>query len=288
MRIVRFSRPDQSVGWGLRSSSGIQDVSLADPTLPHSTNELIANWSTWVERLHRHAEEFATSEQVLTLLCPLTVPKKILCIGLNYRDHAIETGSPIPTEPVVFCKMPNAMIGPDEPILLPKVSNEVDYEAELVVVIGKRLRHASEQQASDGIFGYSVGHDVSARDWQKNKPGKQWFLGKSFDSFAPLGPAIVTADSVPDPSNLRISCKINGELLQNSSTKELIFKPIELVSYISQVMTLEPGDVIFTGTPSGVGVARKPNRFLKDGDVAEIEIESLGVLRNPCVLERLM
>ena len=286
MRIVRFSRPDQSIGWGLVSSSGIQDLTLADPTLPQSTNELIANWSAWSERTQRLSEDLAPSDQVLTLLCPLTDPKKILCIGLNYRDHAIETGSSIPSEPVVFCKMPTAMIGPNEPILLPKVSQEVDYEAELVVVIGKKLRHASEQQASEGIFGYSVGHDVSARDWQKNKPGKQWFLGKSFDSFAPLGPSIVTADSVPDPNNLRISCKINGELLQDSSTKELIFKPIELVSYISQVMTLEPGDVIYTGTPSGVGVARQPNRFLKQGDVVEIEIESLGVLRNPCVLER--
>ena len=286
MRIVRFSRPDQSVGWGLASSSGIQDLALADTTLPRSTNELIANWSTWGELAQRLSEDLAPSDQVLTLLCPLTDPKKILCIGLNYRDHAIETGAAIPSEPVVFCKMPTAMIGPNEPILLPKVSQEVDYEAELVVVIGKKLRHASEQQASEGIFGYSVGHDVSARDWQKNKPGKQWFLGKSFDSFAPFGPGIVTADSVPDPNNLRIRCKINGEVLQDSSTNELIFKPVELVSYISQVMTLEPGDVIYTGTPSGVGVARQPNRFLKDGDVVEIEIESLGVLRNPCVLER--
>jgi 2-keto-4-pentenoate hydratase/2-oxohepta-3-ene-1,7-dioic acid hydratase in catechol pathway len=286
MRIVRFSRPDQSVGWGLASASGIQDLTLADRTLPHSTNDLISNWSTWSDRAQRLSEDLAPSDQVLTLLCPLTDPKKILCIGLNYRDHAIETGASIPSEPVVFCKMPTAMIGPNEPILLPKVSQEVDYEAELVVVIGRKLRNASEQQASEGIFGYSIGHDVSARDWQKNKPGKQWFLGKSFDSFAPLGPSIATADSVPYPNNLRISCKINGEVLQDSSTKELIFKPIELVTYISQVMTLEPGDVIYTGTPSGVGVARQPNRFLKEGDVVEIEIESLGVLRNPCVLER--
>lgn len=286
MRIVRFFRPDQSIGWGLWSASGVQDLAIADPTLPRSTNELIANWSSWVGRVQQLSNELSISDQELTLLCPLTEPKKILCIGLNYRDHAIETNASIPTEPVVFCKMPTAMIGPNEPILLPKVSQEVDYEAELVIVIGKKLRHANDGQARDGIFGYSIGHDVSARDWQKNKPGKQWFLGKSFDSFAPLGPSIATADSVPDPNNLRISCKINGELLQNSSTKELIFKPIELVSYISQVMTLEPGDVIYSGTPSGVGVARQPNRFLKDGDVAEIEIESLGVLRNPCVLER--
>jgi 2-keto-4-pentenoate hydratase/2-oxohepta-3-ene-1,7-dioic acid hydratase in catechol pathway len=181
--------------------------------------------------------------------------------------------------------MPSAMIGPDEPIVLPKVSSEVDYEAEMVVVIGKTIRHANPEQAAAAIFGYSVGHDVSARDWQKGKPGKQWFLGKSFDTFAPIGPAIVTADSVPDPCDLRVRCTINGEVLQDSRTTELIFKPIELVSYISQVMTLHAGDVIYTGTPPGVGMAREPNRFLKDGDVVEIEVESLGVLRNPCVQE---
>lgn len=177
------------------------------------------------------------------------------------------------------------MIGPNEPILLPKVSTQVDYEAEMVLIIGKNLKNADEQQSLDGIFGYAVGHDVSARDWQKDKPGKQWFLGKSFDSFAPLGPEIVTADSVVDPNHLAIRCSVNGEILQDSNTSELIFKPVELVSYISQVMTLQPGDVIYTGTPAGVGVAREPNRFLRDGDIVEIEIESLGILRNPCIQE---
>jgi 2-keto-4-pentenoate hydratase/2-oxohepta-3-ene-1,7-dioic acid hydratase in catechol pathway len=286
MKIVRFSRPDQSTGWGLSSEFGIQDLTLADPSLPHSTVELIAKWPTFLARVQGLSKKLGTSTEALKLLCPLDQPKKILCIGLNYRDHAIETGATIPTEPIVFCKMPCAMIGPDEPIVLPKVSQEVDYEAEMVIVIGKTLRHANAEQAASGIFGYSVGHDVSARDWQKDKPGKQWFLGKSFDTFAPLGPAIVTADEVPDPCRLQVSCKVNGEVLQNSSTKELIFKPLELVSYISQVMTLCAGDVIYTGTPPGVGMARTPNRFLRDGDLVEIEVETLGVLRNPCVQER--
>jgi 2-keto-4-pentenoate hydratase/2-oxohepta-3-ene-1,7-dioic acid hydratase in catechol pathway len=285
MRIVRFLRPDQTIGWGNLLDFGIQDITLADPSLPVSTVELITKWSTLNARIHALAKKLGPSEHKLQILCPLDIPQKILCIGLNYRDHAIETNAPIPTEPIVFCKMPTAMIGPDEPIVLPKVSTQVDYEAELVVVIGKSLRHATLEQADDGIFGYSVGHDVSARDWQKDKPGKQWFLGKSFDSFAPLGPSIVTTDEVPSTDDLRVKCTINGEELQNSSTKELIFKPAEVIAYISQVMTLSPGDVIYTGTPPGVGMALTPVRFLKDGDLVEIEVEKLGILRNPCVQE---
>lgn len=286
MRLVRFARPDESIGWGLQVQYGIQDLTLADPTLPLSTVELIAKWKTYLPRIASLAKKLGTSEQPLRVLCPIDTPRKILCIGLNYRDHAIETKAPIPDEPIVFCKMPTAMVGPDEPILLPRVSSEVDYEAELVLVIGHPMKSVSEEDAVAGIFGYSVGHDVSARDWQKGKPGKQWFLGKSFDTFAPLGPAIVTADEVSDTSNLRIQCRINGETLQDSTTKELIFKPAQLVSYISQVMTLDAGDVIYTGTPPGVGMARTPPRFLKDGDIVEIEIESVGLLSNPVVQEK--
>ncbi len=286
MRLVRFARPDESIGWGLQVQYGIQDLTLADPTLPLSTVELIAKWKTYLPRIASLAKKLGTSEQPLRVLCPIDTPRKILCIGLNYRDHAIETKAPIPDEPIVFCKMPTAMVGPDEPILLPRVSSEVDYEAELVLVVGHPMKSVSEEDAVAGIFGYSVGHDVSARDWQKGKPGKQWFLGKSFDTFAPLGPAIVTADEVSDTSNLRIQCRINGETLQDSTTKELIFKPAQLVSYISQVMTLDAGDVIYTGTPPGVGMARTPPRFLKDGDIVEIEIESVGLLSNPVVQEK--
>jgi 2-keto-4-pentenoate hydratase/2-oxohepta-3-ene-1,7-dioic acid hydratase in catechol pathway len=283
MRLVRFSRPDESYGFGLQVPYGIQDLTLADPSLPQSTFELIDRWKSIQPRIHSLSKKLGASDQELRLRCPIDRPGKILCIGLNYRDHAIETKSPIPEEPIVFCKMPTAMIGPGDPIVLPKASGEVDYEAELVVVIGKRLKNVSEAQALEGIFGYSIGHDVSARDWQKNKPGKQWFLGKSFDTFAPLGPAIVTADELPDVSNLRVQCRINGETLQDSTSKELIFKPGELIAYISQVMTLEPGDVIYTGTPPGVGVARTPPRFLRSGDLVEIEIESLGILTNPVI-----
>ncbi len=282
MKLVRFSRPDGSLGIGVQQEFGIQDLSLADPTLPTSMLEVIERWPQLAMRIHGLAKKLGTSETPLQLVCPLDRPQKILCIGLNYRDHAIETKAPIPTEPIVFCKMPTAMIGPGETILLPQVSSEVDYEAELVLVIGHRVRRANLEQAAEAIFGYTVGHDVSARDWQKGKPGKQWFLGKSFDTFAPLGPAIVLAEAIEDPSNLGIRCFINGQLMQDSSTRELIFQPADLVSYISQVMTLEPGDVIFTGTPSGVGVARTPPRFLQSGDVVEIEIDGIGRLSNPC------
>jgi 2-keto-4-pentenoate hydratase/2-oxohepta-3-ene-1,7-dioic acid hydratase in catechol pathway len=283
MRLVRFSRPDDSVGIGLQVPYGIQDLTLADPSLPQSMMDLIDRWKVVQPRIQSLSKKLGATDQELRLLCPIDTPRKILCIGLNYRDHAIETNSPIPDEPIVFCKMPSAMIGPTDAIVLPPVSQEVDYEAELVVVIGKRLKNVNETEAADGIFGYSIGHDVSARDWQKNKPGKQWFLGKSFDTFAPFGPTIVTADELRDVSNLRVQCRINGETMQDSTTKELIFTPTQLVSYISQVMTLEPGDVIYTGTPPGVGAARTPPRFLRDGDLVEIEIESLGTLTNPVI-----
>ena len=285
MKLVRFSRSDQSVGWGLQTEHGVQDILAADPSLPGSVVELIAKWSVYESRVASLGKKLGSVQEPLKLLCPIDRPAKILCIGLNYRDHAIETKASIPTEPVVFCKMPTAMIGPLDAIRLPTVSNQVDYEAELVVVIGQRVKHATPIQAAQAIFGYTVGHDVSARDWQKGKPGNQWFLGKSFDTFAPLGPAITVASSIPDPSRLRIQCWINGQSMQDSNTRELIFPPAYLVEYLSQVMTLEPGDVIYTGTPSGVGAARTPPRFLKAGDTVEIEIESIGRLVNSCIAD---
>lgn len=284
MKIVRFLRPDNSSGWGIQTDHGIQDLTNADQSLPTSIVELIPKWSQFEQRIAGLNKKLGTSTEPLRLICPLDRPGKILCIGLNYRDHAIETNAPIPVEPIVFCKMPTAMIGPNEVIRLPSVSNEVDYEAELVIVIGQRVKLATAEQAAESIFGYTVGNDVSARDWQKGKPGKQWFLGKSFDTFAPLGPAIAMASSIPHPDRLKIQCRLNGQMVQDSNTSELIFRPVELVQYISQVMTLEPGDVIYTGTPSGVGVARTPPLFLKDGDRVEIDIESIGRLSNPCVL----
>jgi 2-keto-4-pentenoate hydratase/2-oxohepta-3-ene-1,7-dioic acid hydratase in catechol pathway len=214
---------------------------------------------------------------------PVVDPRKIVCIGLNYRDHAAETGAQIPREPILFSKYPTALIGHGETIVLPAVSTEVDFEAELVIVVGKKGRHLSAAGALAHVAGYAVGHDVSARDWQLKKDGKQWMVGKTFDTFAPVGPELVTADEVPDPHALPIRLRLNGATMQDSSTKQLIFGVGEVLAYLSQVFTLEPGDLIFTGTPPGVGVARKPPLYMKGGDVVEVEIEGLGLLRNPVV-----
>jgi 2-keto-4-pentenoate hydratase/2-oxohepta-3-ene-1,7-dioic acid hydratase in catechol pathway len=218
-------------------------------------------------------------------LPPIPDPSKVICLGLNYRDHAAESGAPIPKEPVVFSKFATTLVGQGQPIVLPRVTQEVDYEAELVIVVGRAGKNIPRDQAPGYVAGYTVGHDVSARDWQLKKDGKQWLLGKSFDTFAPTGPHLVTADEIPDPHNLAIKLRLNGQTMQDSNTREMIFSVAATLAYLSQVFTLEPGDLIFTGTPSGVGFARKPPVFLKPGDVAEVEIERLGVLRNPVVAE---
>jgi len=217
------------------------------------------------------------------LLAPIPDPHKIICLGLNYRDHAAESGVPIPKEPILFSKYATALIGPEEPIVLPAVSSEVDYEAELVIVVGQGGRHLPAASAASHVAGYTVGHDVSARDWQLKKDQKQWMVGKTFDTFAPLGPTLVTADEVGDPHALAIKLRLNGQTMQDSNTEQMIFPVGAVLAYLSQVFTLQPGDLIFTGTPPGVGFARKPQVFLKPGDVVEVEIEKLGVLRNPCV-----
>ncbi len=218
------------------------------------------------------------------LLAPISNPSKVVCIGLNYRDHALETNSPIPSEPVVFNKFPQAVVGPEDPVVLPDVAHEVDYEAELVVVIGKGGRKIRKEDAFQHVAGYTVGNDVSARDWQKGRPGGQWLLGKTPDTFAPTGPYLVTADEI-DPHNLKIQLRLNGETMQSSSTRELIFGIDELIAHMSKLFALQPGDLIFTGTPPGVGVARNPAVYIKAGDRMEVEIEGLGVLVNPVVAE---
>ncbi len=216
---------------------------------------------------------------------PVIDPRKVVCIGLNYKDHAEESKMPIPKEPVLFSKFATAVIGDGDNIVLPKVSTKVDYEAELVIVIGKRGRHISPESAGAFIAGYTVGHDVSARDWQLEKDGKQWMAGKTFDTFAPCGPIMVTPDELGDPHALAISLRVNGQTLQSSSTSQMIFRANQIVSYISQIFTVEPGDLIFTGTPPGIGHARTPPIYLKAGDVAEVEIQGIGILRNPVVAE---
>lgn len=218
------------------------------------------------------------------LLAPLTAPQKIIAIGLNYADHARESGVEPPAAPVAFAKLPNSIIGPGEPIRFREAdSDQVDYEAELAVVIGRGGRDIAEERALEHVFGYTVCNDVSARDAQF--ADGQWIRGKSYDTFCPLGPWIVTTDELTDPQSLAIRCRVNGETLQDGSTKEMIFGVAQLVSYLSRFLTLEPGDVILTGTPYGVGFARTPQVFLRDGDVVEVEVEGIGTLRNPVVVE---
>ena len=215
------------------------------------------------------------------LHAPVPKPDKFICIGLNYRDHAIESGMDIPELPTVFTKYPNAVCGHGESIVLPSVSTQVDYEAEFAFVIGKTAKNVKAADWQDYVFGYTCVHDVSARDYQLAT--SQWTIGKTFDTFGPMGPVLVSKDEIPDPHNLQIRLKLNGETLQDSSTSQLVFNVPSLLEYLSKVMTLEPGDIVSTGTPPGVGMARKPPIYLKPGDVCKVEIERIGELVNPCV-----
>src|SRR5215469_12482212 len=218
--------------------------------------------------------------EAVSVLAPVRNPSKILCVGLNYAAHAAESGAAAPAQPVFFAKTTNTIAGPGDPILYrPDVTQQVDYEAELVVVIGQRARHVSSGDAERHILGYTIGNDVSARDAQFSDG--QWMRGKSMDTFAPVGPAIVTPDELGNAADLAITCRVNGIVYQNDNTKSMIHGVAELISYASQCCTLEPGDLLFTGTPEGVGFARTPPVFLQDGDVVEVEIEGLGVLSNP-------
>ncbi len=213
-------------------------------------------------------------------LPPIARPSKILAIGRNYAEHATEQGADIPTEPIIFSILPSALVGHEALVQIPTESSQVDFEAELVVVIGRPGRRIAVQAALQHVAGYMCGNDITARDWQKGKPGGQWLLGKSFDTFAPTGPWLVTADEISDPQGLQVEMKLNGRVMQSDSTRQQMFPVAELVAYLSNVATLETGDLIFTGTPSGVGVARKPPVFLKSGDRMEVTIDSIGTLSN--------
>jgi 2-keto-4-pentenoate hydratase/2-oxohepta-3-ene-1,7-dioic acid hydratase in catechol pathway len=217
------------------------------------------------------------------LLSPVPRPPKVICVGLNYRDHALEAGMEIPSVPTIFCKFPTAVIAPGDAIVLPANSTKPDYEAEFAFVIGRGGRHIAADKSFEHVYGYTCANDVSARDYQMAT--SQWMMGKTFDTFAPIGPWIVTAEEIPDPHALNISLTINGETLQSSNTRELIFRIPDLVAYLSSVFTLEPGDVVLTGTPSGVGFSKKPPRWLRRGDDVVVSIQGIGELRNPVVSE---
>lgn len=262
----------------------VAQVSRVDAALPRTLRDLLKLGPTALADAARRAADAPLRPlEELRLLPPIVNPSKILCVGLNYADHAAETGAQVGAEPVIFNKFPTALRGPGAPIVLPPESSQVDYEGELVAVIGKPARRVAREDALDYVAGYCCGHDVSARDWQKGKPGGQWLLGKSFDSFAPLGPWLVTPEEVDHAADLSIQFRLNGQVMQDSRTSQLIFPIDYLVSYLSHVCTLLPGDLIYTGTPPGVGAARSPQVFLQPGDVAEVAIEGLGVLTNPVV-----
>ena len=230
-----------------------------------------------------------TSEKAMVarLLAPVQ-PAAIICIGLNYRKHAEETGAKIPEFPVVFYKGLNTLQNPAEPIFLPTHlrSNEVDYECELAVVIGKTCKNVGRKEALEYVLGYTCANDVSARDWQKRFGGGQWCRGKSFDTFCPLGPCLVTREEITDPNALRLRTLLNGQPMQDSNTSDMIFDVPSLIEFLSGSTTLVPGTVILTGTPSGVGMAQKPPRWLSAGDNVTVEIEKIGALTNPVLLEQ--
>jgi len=217
------------------------------------------------------------------LLAPIPRPPKIICIGLNYRDHAAETKSEIPKVPIIFAKYANTIIGPGAPIVLPRNSVKPDYEAEFAFVIGAGGRHIAAADWRRHVYGYMCFNDVSARDFQL--ASSQWTIGKTFDTFAPTGPWLTTADEIADPHQLDVQLSINGEVMQKSNTSNLIFGVPALIEYLSSVMTLEPGDIVATGTPAGVGLGRHPHRWLKPGEEVVVEITGLGALRNPTVAE---
>lgn len=241
-----------------------------------------AGWSADVATLPAAGDPIPLDE--CRLLAPVAAPGKILCIGLNYADHARETGQEPPAAPILFVKTANTLIGPGDEIRYAKDdSTQVDYEAELAVVIGRRAKRVEEADALDHVFGYTALNDVSARDAQF--ADGQWIRGKSFDTFCPVGPWIVTADEIPDPQALHIACRVNGQTVQDSTTGQMIFGVRALISYLSRFITLEPGDIIATGTPFGVGVARTPQIFLLHGDTVEVEVEGIGILANPVVVD---
>ena len=284
MRLVTFSHRGQR-RLGARSGDSIIDLSAADPSIPCTMKEFLEAGDNAISRARTIIDggTHAISATDVTIHAPIDNPEKIICIGLNYADHAAESSMPIPDEPIVFSKYASSIIGPDENIVAPRASSQVDYEVELVVVIGKSGRNISEEDALNHVAGYMVGHDVSARDYQLEKPGAQWMMGKTFDTFAPIGPDLVTTEDVPDPHNLGIRCILNGKTVQDSNTSQLIFDVPKLIAYLTHVFTLAPGDLIFTGTPHGVGMGREPQLWLKHGDRVICEIDGLGRLENPVV-----
>ncbi len=275
MKLIRFGNPGMEKP-GIELANGKRiDVSAFtnDYTEDFFADDGIRSLKTWLTVNEENCPEVAKS---VRLGAPIARPSKLVCIGLNYAKHAEESGMDLPSEPVLFFKATSAIMGPNDNLILPKNSNKTDWEVELGVVIGKKASYIEEKEALDYVAGYLLHNDYSEREFQIERSG-QWVKGKSCDTFAPLGPFMVTKDEIPDPHNLNLWLKLNGEIKQESNTSDFVFNIPQIVSYVSQFMSLLPGDVISTGTPSGVGMGLKPQRFLKAGDIVELGIEGLGV-----------
>lgn len=281
MRLIRFGEAGKEQP-GIQGENGkYLDCSSfqEDWNEDFFTNNGLARLEEWLEANQDNLNEIPAGSR---LGSPIARPSKIICIGLNYRKHAIESGMPVPEVPIIFMKATSSLCGPFDPILIPKNSVKTDWEVELAVVIGKRAKYVSKENAMDYVAGYCVHNDVSERDFQLHHGG-QWVKGKSADNFAPLGPVLVTKTEIKNPHNLRLWLKLNGKMLQDSNTSDLVFDIPTLIEHLSQYMTLLPGDVISTGTPAGVGLGLTPPTYLKDGDVVELGIEGLGEAKQTAI-----
>jgi 2-keto-4-pentenoate hydratase/2-oxohepta-3-ene-1,7-dioic acid hydratase in catechol pathway len=284
MRLVTYTRDGETTTGALADDAHVVDLHLTDPAIPRAMLALLGGGDAMLDRaraaIGRAGARIPLAD--VTLEAPIARPGKVLAIGLNYRDHAQESNQEIPKHPVVFAKASTCIAGPGAPVHRPRVSGALDWEGELCFVIGRKARHVDAGEAMAYVAGYTIGDDISVRDWQFHSP--TWMMGKSFDTHGPIGPWLVTRDEV-NAEDLRIRTYVNGELKQESNTGQLIFSIGAIIAYLSTAFTLEPGDVVFTGTPAGVGVARKPPQFLKAGDVVRVEIDGLGALENPVIDE---
>lgn len=291
MMLVSYRVSGSDTAWrvGMMRDSAVVDVGAyvsSDGKSYSSVKELLPRLDEVVEWA---SQQLDAGKQILSLDTlelgpPVPDPDKILCLGVNYRAHAAEAQQALPAVPLVFAKFRNSLTGPTSPILLPRVSNRIDYEGELAVIIGKRCKDVTEQEALTYVAGYSIMNDVSARDLQVQT--SQWTAGKALDTFAPMGPGIVPASEIPDPQTLTLITRLNGQEVQRDNTANMIFSVASALAFLSSIMTLEPGDILSTGTPSGVGFTRTPPLFLQDGDMVEVEIERIGCLRNPVKREK--
>ena len=297
MQLVSYrirEHTDENWRAGVEHKGLVVDVAaLQHENIPETTRHLLAAGPATVQAVFTRAREaFNASSDASGILQdasvefgpPVPDPDKILCIGLNYAEHANEAGLAQTEVPIFFGKYRNSLIGPTSPILLPRASNQIDYEGELAVIIGMRCKEVSEQEALQYVAGYTIMNDVSARDLQMQT--SQYMAGKALDTFAPMGPGIVLASDIPNPQDLLLTTKVNGQVVQHANTADMIFSVAKVITFLSTLMTLEPGDIIATGTPSGVGFKRTPPLFLHDGDSVEVEIEGIGRIRNPVVGKR--